>query len=286
MKRSILVSAPKRSKKTTRFNAIGIVLSLVMSFGSVPGAAGAADLFTHSPSIHLDGSASVSLILFGEILSGDSQRLEATVNRLNENGIVVNSVHLYSPGGLVVEGLAIGRFLRDRFIYSVAPWAVEEGLFCPSDRQLSGAFDVDYEGYFTNQDEQNCVCASACALAWLGGLSRSGVVGFHHSFVQSTERRLSFSDYASQLENATFHIQEYLQEMRGPRYIEDAIFSTASNEMSFFDTFQLPDLGRDPLYYEYVLRLCPRSPGNSLVHLRCEGSVAATERRRVQLGEE
>lgn len=244
----------------------------------------AADFYTAFPEINLDGSAHVSLIVYGEIVPGDSQRLEEIVNTLNANGVLIRALNLYSPGGSLVEGLAIGRLARSLLIRTSAPLVVSEGTLCWTDRQIIGAMDLNYPGYFTNAEDPMCVCASACALAWLGGVSRTGTVGFHHVFLRQQQGvTFSFADHSARLDEARMIVSEFLHEVRAPRLVEDAIFSTASDHLSVFDSNQVAELRWDPLFREYILSRCPRRSDRLFDDLVCQTRVLDYEARFVQL---
>jgi hypothetical protein len=94
------------------------------------------------------------ILISGPLESGDSQKFwDATKTLSNKRGLVVFS----SPGGLLAEGLAIGEQVRqEEFVSAVA---------------------------------ENTLCASACALAWLGGRPRlmkdTSKIGFHAAYVQN-----------------------------------------------------------------------------------------------------
>jgi hypothetical protein len=90
------------------------------------------------------------IVVRGEILPGDADRFVAIVDSVS-----VGAVLLESPGGNLFDGLVIGRAIR------------ESGL--------------------TTGVAPDTACASACALAWLGGTTRymdpSALVGFHAAYV-------------------------------------------------------------------------------------------------------
>ena len=96
----------------------------------------------------------IFILISGPLVSGDSQKFwNATKLLSNKRGLVV----LSSPGGLLAEGLAIGEQIRRKEFASVVA--------------------------------ENMLCASACALTWLGGRPRlmkdTSKIGFHAAYVQS-----------------------------------------------------------------------------------------------------
>lgn len=98
----------------------------------------------------------LELIVFrGEIVHGDADRFLDTVRSVN-----LGAVLFESQGGNLIEGLRIGRAIRRAgFTTGVAP---------------------------------ETACASACALAWLGGTTRymhpTSLVGFHAAYVEEDGR--------------------------------------------------------------------------------------------------
>ena len=94
-------------------------------------------------------SAPTRVFVSGELFNGDEERFAKLTFEL-ENAIVIFN----SPGGDVDAGLAIGREIRRRGFATLVP--------------------AKYE------------CASACAIAWLGGklryMSPKGAIGFHAAY--------------------------------------------------------------------------------------------------------
>jgi hypothetical protein len=105
-----------------------------------------------------DGGLSTVLVS-GPIEAGDSQKFRALTQGLSRGLVIFNS-----PGGFLTEGLAVGEQLR-----------------------LAG---------FASAVAENTLCASACALAWLGGRPRlmrdSSRIGFHAAYTEhGTDKRES-----------------------------------------------------------------------------------------------
>jgi hypothetical protein len=101
--------------------------------------------------INMSGSGSVIVEVVGPIVGGDSLAFKNKIDDL-ERALVV----LRSPGGSLREGLAIGALIRQKgFVTAVA---------------------------------EDTFCASACALAWLGGRTRlmreTSKIGFHAAYVK------------------------------------------------------------------------------------------------------
>jgi len=89
------------------------------------------------------------IFVTGEMFVGDEERFAKHVFEIVDGLVIFDS-----PGGDVEAGLAIGRTIRERGLATLVP--------------------IKYE------------CASACALAWLGGtvryMSPKGAIGFHAAY--------------------------------------------------------------------------------------------------------
>lgn len=143
------------------------------------------------------------ILIEGELVQGDADRFLEAI-RFVELGAVL----LESPGGSLIEGLRIGRVIRELgFTTGVAP---------------------------------DTACASACALAWLAGTTRfmdpTALVGFHAAY-EENEGRLSESGVGNALVGA------YLNEL-GLGF--DAIVfvaSAAPHEMNWLNAAKAQQAG-------------------------------------------
>jgi hypothetical protein len=100
--------------------------------------------------VQASDSGTAFILIAGPIEAGDAEKFSRSTGNV-QSAIIVFS----SPGGLLMEGLSIGADIKDR-------------------------------GYITAVAEDT-LCASACALAWLGGARRlmtnTSKIGFHAAFV-------------------------------------------------------------------------------------------------------
>lgn len=128
---------------------LGAMAGLCLIFAGAPVDLWAATI--SSDTFEADGVTVSVIIVEGELLSGDELVFAEHAIRLREA-----IVWLASPGGNLNAGIEIGKSIRLRGYKTVA------------------------------MDAQSC--ASACALAWLGGVGRimgeDGAVGFHAAWVQ------------------------------------------------------------------------------------------------------
>lgn len=120
--------------------------------------------------VHVFGAGGGELVfLDGEIVEGDLQRVMLAVE-----AVPYPIVLLRSPGGNLREGLAIARYLRSKgAVTGVAP---------------------------------DFLCASACALIWIGGQQRylapTSLIGFHAAYTINGVGRTETSGWGSALMGA------------------------------------------------------------------------------------
>jgi len=150
------------------------------------------------------------VVLEGEIVQGDADRFLETVRAID-----LGAVLLKSPGGNLVEGLLIGRAIRaSGFTTGVAP---------------------------------GTACASACALAWLGGETRymdpTALVGFHAAYVEENGR-VSESGVGNALVGA------YLNELGLGFDAVVFVSSAAPNEMNWLNAAKAQQAGIDVVLLE------------------------------------
>ncbi|MCA0930171.1 hypothetical protein [Ruegeria profundi] len=175
----------------------------------------------------------VFVLIEGPFEAGDADFLEATIKRQNSRNRFVPTVGLKSPGGLVDEGIAIGRILRKYRIHVEAPVDVGEAAgFCGKMDHLSRRKQLQ------PGDDPECMCNSACALAWFGGVTRSGRVGLHHSYLKS-DSATNLDDLEEVLVHSRQKISDYLREMRVPLEVSERVFATPSAQLDYIDAFRV-----------------------------------------------
>jgi hypothetical protein len=185
--------------------------------------------------------------IHGVIEKGDYEKVRAFY-RANHPGL--GSFSLDSPGGDVEEALKIGRLFRK---YLLSVWA-RYGL--------AGKGTLPYH----NNTQQlpchatlptgTCTCASACALVWLGGVARDGVVWLHRPRTDDQLFRKLPAAEASQVYRAALDtIVAYLREMEAPTPVIDAMISTGSAEVTLVNS-SMYGLERVPSIAEWVDAVC------------------------------
>lgn len=105
----------------------------------------------------------------GVVRKGDYEKVRAFYAA---NHPILNLFSISSPGGDVDEALKIGRLFRKYLVNIRAPLHLH--MAGRLERVLLGR-----DQPLPCQSASDCVCASACALIWFGGIERSGTVGLH-----------------------------------------------------------------------------------------------------------
>ncbi len=163
--------------------------------------------------VHQNNGEDLNAIMAsGEILTGDLAILESIIESLPKKKNT--AVYLKSPGGSLYEGMRIGLFFRSHGVKAV----------------VEGGAD----------------CASACALAFLGGADRAG----NSWRSSSTNSRLGFHAFSSdgyidpdEVQAIVADILTYAEMVDAPLYIIVRALETSSQEMYWLDNYEICALG-------------------------------------------
>jgi len=188
-----------------------IVLALVALASILPDAGNALDFSIHTN----NKSKSLTAILAtGAVEEGDVERLQSFLRQLTLKRHI--AIYLASPGGNLYEGMRLGLFLHQNRIRTV----------------VEGGYD----------------CASACALAFLGGTGNDGKPWRS----SSTDSRLGFHAFKG-IAGSTFHADEvqsivadmlrYGKTVSAPIDLLIAGFSTPSEDIFWVSNSDVCSLG-------------------------------------------
>ena len=169
--------------------------------------------------------------LDGQISKGDYEKVVAFVSANFPNVI---DFYLISPGGDVDEALKIGRLFR---------------------KQLIGTSSVE-------------ICASSCALIWLGGIHRTGLAGLHRPYrTDPMFKALSPADASTAYRQLLERVTTYLEEMEVPKSIIETMVVTSSDDIHWVYA-GTDKLGRPPSIAEWEDATCgPDREGLGYNHL-------------------
>jgi hypothetical protein len=157
------------------------------------------------------------VVIEGRITEGDFERF---LNTVLEQGIYSSTVHLASNGGNVGEALKIGRFIRLNSMATETGARHQGQNICPNGIK-----------------PQNCNCASACVLIFLGGIHRSGnILGVHRPYLEHTVLKslsLLESEVAGKLlEKET---DKYFIDMGAPTSLKEILNANTSENIQMLD---------------------------------------------------
>jgi hypothetical protein len=173
--------------------------------------------------------------LQGIITKGDFEKIQRL---LHESYRTLHWIELVSPGGDVDEAIKIGRLFRKYLFTTQAPF---------QNNLLPGRCEGP-----------ECICASACALIWFGGVDRMGGVGLHRPRINDPEfKDLSPAEAAPRYERALAQITRYLDEMEIPRQVASMLTATDSSRIRWMDESQTEGIERPPSYAEWEDANCP-----------------------------
>jgi hypothetical protein len=180
----------------------------------------------------------------GPIIAGDFDRVYELVRA---SGGKLSDFRLNSPGGSVIEAIQIGRLFRQRLVSVVAP-VDERGT-----QSLVGDW---FNAEMRLCQGSSCVCASACALIWLGGVSRVGNVGLHRvSTIDPSFRLLPPHEASALYRQWLTATKEYMIEMEAPSVVIDTMIQTSSADMVFV-SHEKYGLEAPPSIAEWVKSSC------------------------------
>ena len=184
--------------------------------------------------------------LIGKIEKGDAETFKIIVEYLREEKITVNMLLLASIGGDVIEAMQIGTIVRESFIPTQAPFALDSGF--------------TYNEYPSGLKEDDCDCSSACFLIWVAGVYRMGdVLGIHRPyFLGRNVEELSTTEAQKEHVQMYERIRSYLENMDVPEHIINKMFNTRSDEIIYLDWDSAKLMESVPSFDEWVGESCLR----------------------------
>jgi hypothetical protein len=215
------------------------------------------------------GSTCADGFLSGLISKGDYERV---VRFYRANHPFLRAFRLNSPGGDVVEAIKIGTLFRKYLLETWAP--IRESVYGVSVLVGRGGRSMNEQGGILCQG-QGCVCASACALIWFGGVERHGSVGLHRPRIEDLAfKSLAPADASAVYRRVLDNIALYLDEMEAPKPIIESTMATGSAEIRWVDSSK-DGLERPPSIAEWEDASCGSSTASeeeTYLNLMAKGS--------------
>ena len=184
----------------------------------------------------------------GEIERGDTVKLldELMTFDVTHDREVARLVFLRSKGGDVEEAMKMGTLIRRLRLVTQAPTKFDDK-------------PILSEVLLTDKD--NDICASACFLAYVGGVERDGnFLALHRPYVsKEAVGKLSDVEYEAAEKDIMTRVREYLRGMEIDQFFIDKVMSNSSQDsyvvtMTDTDTYHLDAIV--PSMEEIVLAKC------------------------------
>jgi hypothetical protein len=190
-----------------------------------------------SATIELTGRAvdghTLGVKIEGEIEPGDAEKLLKLYEYFGP--AAASKVFLWSPGGNVQEAMKIGKLIRQLRLSAIAPDRLNT-------LSILGQLGVQA----SPSDKGNNLCASACVLAYAGGVTQTGVLLILHRPFPAPEVKDKLSDleFEHVEKRAINEVRDYLREMEFPDYYIEKMIATSSQD-GYIPTDE--DLNEHPL---------------------------------------
>jgi hypothetical protein len=219
----------------------------------------------------------------GPIERGDYEKVSAFL-RLNHP--YVGGFNLISTGGDIEEAMKIGRTLRRYLLSTVSSvrYHYENGERFEDEQPFlsDGVRDI-CRG-------ETCICASACALIWIGGVNRLGMIGLHRQRTEEAGFRLLSPADASVLYHKVLdRMITYMEEMEAPQSIVDETIAAPSGDIRWVDVNEETSLYESPSIAEWIAASCgledpvqdARNPSRMIKQVICGYNLKLTSRARL-----
>jgi hypothetical protein len=233
------------------------------------------------------------VLIKGEIVSGDSAKF---AEFLNANNPFLETVDLWSSGGLVEEGMKIGRLVRKSMLATRAPSSVDPdgtgrrkpdgtGSLMDTRFVLSLPSELADPNMLYTCNGNSCHCASACFLIWAAGIERYGnSLGLHRPSIRSTSFANLPPDRASALYRTLLaEVGSYLMEMDVPRRFIDIMTDTSSSDIRWLEDKEASSIEEVPSVAEWIAATCgAMSKEEEDVLMQVGDSVTRSDRMRYE----
>lgn len=211
----------------------------------------------------------MSLLLEGQILAGDAEKIPAYLQEAKSKGKTVARIDLRSPGGDVLEAIKISEILNRNIISASAPMRP----YSFTDAQ-TGEVKTLYDRCNIAEeisDEENCVCNSSCAIIWLAApLRTGGYIGIHRPrFDESYFSGLSVASAQDKYKQMSKYVSSFLVDHEVPPHIITTMMSTPSGQIYILKEDEIALVGAGK---PYLLEL---------LHAKC--SAYQSEYEKIQM---
>jgi hypothetical protein len=194
-------------------------------------------------------TACTVVLLSGVIVRGDVEKLKSA---FRDSRGFLETVNLTSPGGDLGEAMKLGKLIRAALLSTNAPWELIPGQksFPP----------LDYVGW-NPCTEQDCICASACFVAWAAGVKRAGhLLAVHRPrFEPSYFAGLDLATAQREYQRSLAELKAYLSDVDVPATYYERMLATPSTDIATLskdDAWALTVVDYPPAIDEWLISKC------------------------------
>ncbi len=181
-----------------------------------------------------------TIFIDGIIEDGDFEKF---IQAVASAGFSKGNVFINSPGGNVRAAVDIGLMIRElRFSTEVPVNIPERNPICP--KEIA---------------PEECICASACSLIFIGGVDRRGTyIAVHRSFIEhSALKDLSLDDAQQAGQALETTVGLYLKQMGAPATLSELMLSVSSSDIKLLPIEYVQSyLQRPPEVDEWMIAKC------------------------------
>jgi hypothetical protein len=232
-----------------------VVLAIALLVSGVRGA---------DMSLAKDDVGQIWLQIIGRIDAGDDVKFRALLVDAINRGDQIARVSVYSAGGQPGTAMAIGRYVRDLHLATVAPRLMPllGRQTCDVYAVAAGATVLEYDP-LRQRGDARCACSGACVLVWAAGAIR-------HGDAVQIQRADPAQDVDHEVPAA------YLRDMGIPEDTISRMSVPASDKIGYLTIAERGMLANGaaiPLLRDLYAARCSRHAATSPAALACEKAV-------------
>jgi hypothetical protein len=218
--------------------------------------------------------------VYGVTFLGDFPKDEKTSEMFKEkilsllhDGKLISTVQLYSPGGNTEEAKRIAEQIRTLRARAKSPTSDGATRICRLDPKITDEGETQ-DGPLgrlvynpsTKQGDSRCECASACTLAWAGGVGREGdVIGVHRYGHWEPDKFRGYStEEARRYYEKVTEYEKWLRTMGTSESFIKLFKATPNFKVRYLTKSELEEMDNFPPFLEELMHArCGDSPGTS-----------------------
>jgi hypothetical protein len=204
-----------------------------------------------------------------------SEMFKEKVLALLRDGKLISTIQLYSPGGNSGEAMKIAEQIRTLRARAKSPWVAPDGAtrICQLDPKITdegktqdGPLGRLVYNPDTGEGDSRCECASACTLAWAGGVGREGgVIGVHRYGHWEPDKFAWYStEEAQRYYERVVEYEKWLRTMGASDSFIKLVKATPNFKVRYLTKSELEEMNNFPPFLEELMHArCGDSPDTS-----------------------